>query len=355
MKVKGLSRIKLIFLITAGAGLLIALILRIISLSMISKVPGSKVAEKWAREGGYTHISAYFTPDSGVEAQTLEYLHYQVEEKLNAESITTDEEYPNAKLTESCFAANGSITVSSKKANLTMNAVGVSGDYFKIHPQNMLSGVYFSDNDLNEDYCIIDKSAAWKLFGSTDIAGQVLYVGDTPLVIRGVFEQPQDKLSIAAGSREDTCYISYSFLERNGTIYGISSYDIVMPNPVPDYALKKLKTFLSVNEDKIEIIENTRRFSIINSLKNLNGVFYRSMRTKAVVYPWWENIARNKADKISMLTLFFVIALSYSGLVVLTLAVILFIQNKDLIGHQFVRLYEWVNKLIAYKKREEEL
>ena len=93
----------------------------------------------------------------------------------------------------------------------------------------------------------------------------------------------------------------------------------------------------------------------MNSLKNLKGVFYRSMRTKAVVYPWWENIARNKADKVSMLTLFFVIALSYSGLVILTLAVILFIQNKDLIGHQFVRLYEWVIKLIAYKKREEEL
>ena len=91
----------------------------------------------------------------------------------------------------------------------------------------------------------------------------MLYVGDTPLVIRGVFEQPQDKLSIAAGSREDTCYISYSFLEKNGTIYGITSYDIVMPNPVPEYALSKLKSFLSVNEDKIEIIENTKRFSMM--------------------------------------------------------------------------------------------
>lgn len=355
MEVKGLSRIKLIFLISAGAGLLIALILRIVSLSVISKVPGNKVAENWAKEGGYSHISAYFTPDAGVDADTLKYLHFQIEEKLNAESITTDEEYPNAKLTESCFAANGTITVSSQKANVTLNAVGVSGDYFNIHPQEMLSGVYFSDSDLNEDYCIIDRSAAWKLYGSPDIAGQILYVGDKPLVVRGVFDQPQDKLSFAAGARQDFCYVSYNYLKDNGTIYGVSSYDIVMPNPVPDYAMAKIKSNLSVNEDKIDLIENTKRFSILNSLKNLKGVFYRSMRTKAVVYPWWENVARNKADIVSVLTLFFVIMLSYAGLVVLTLAVILFIQNKDLIGHQFVRLYEWISSLIAYKKREEGL
>ena len=353
MKVVGLTKYKLIVLCTAVLGGMIFGIFKFFAYLNISSLPYMDVAKQWAEEGGYTHVAAYFTPDAFADAEDLRYLHYKIDEKLNQESIEVDKEaHPSARLTASSFTANGSITVSSPYANnVTLGAMGVWGDFFLFHDQELLDGGYFSDSDLNDDYCIVDEQAAWKLFGSNEISGKVLYVGDTPLVIRGVFRQPEDKLSKAAGAEGMFCYISYDFLANHGMINNISCYEIVMPNPVPNYAVQKLDKELGMEEGKVEYVDNEGRFDVIESIKNLSGITQRGMRTKALVYPWWENVTRVKADKISVLNLISVIGLGYAALVVLVLIVTLFIQNKDVIAYWFVYLYEMIRDSI-YRKMQ---
>ncbi len=353
MKVQGLTKNKLIVLCTAILGAIIFGVFKFIAHVNIDSLPYMDVADQWSSEGGYSHVSAYFTPDASAEADTLRYLHYQIDEALNKESIEANtEEHPTARLTASSFVANGAINVSSPYANsVDLKAMGVWGDFFLLHDQELLDGGYFSDTDLNADYCILDEEAAWKLYGTNDISGKVLYVGDTPLFIRGVFRQPDDKLSKSAGAEGMFCYISYDFLEKHGRINTISCYEVVMPNPVPGYAVEMLKKQLGMDEDKVEFVDNCDRFGVINSLKNLSGISTRGMRSKALVYPWWENVTRVKADRISVLNLISVIGLGYAGLVVLVLIVILFIQNKDVIAFWAVYLFESVRDSI-YRKQQ---
>lgn len=48
------------------------------------------------------------------------------------------------------------------------------------HPLKLITGSYFSGNDLMQDYCIIDQDAAWQLFGSNDVVGMTVYIGNVP-------------------------------------------------------------------------------------------------------------------------------------------------------------------------------
>ena len=230
--------------------------------------------------------------------------------------------------------------------------MGVWGDFFLIHKPDLLTGGYFSDDSLNNDYCLLDEEAAWALFGSNDIVGLTIYVGNRPLIVKGVFRHPQDKLATVCGAVPVSCYVSYDFLKENGIINNISAFDIVLPNPVPDYGMKKLSEALALDESKVEYVENTKRFGVINAVKNLKGMNLRGIRTKALVYPWWENETRVKGDKISVFSFVFVSGIIIAAAIVLVLAVILFIQNKDIIAYNFVSLYERIRDYF-YKKQIE--
>ena len=352
MKPVGFNKKKLIVLCIAGFFLIVGGVFKLLTNYEISKLPGENVAKIWSPDGGYTHISAYFTPDAGLEADTLKYLHYQIEQKLKTESIEPDPENENARLIANSFFAEGKLSAESDIGKTSLNAVGVWGDFFLIHKPNLLTGGYFSDDSLNNDYCLLDEEAAWALFGSNDIVGLTIYVGNRPLIVKGVFRQPQDKLATVCGAVPVSCYVSYDFLKENGTINNISAFDIVLPNPVPDYGMKKVSEALALDESKVEYVENTKRFGVINAVKNLKGIKLRGIRTKALVYPWWENETRVKGDKISVFSFVFVSGIIIAAAIVLVLAVILFIQNKDIIAYNFVSLYERIRDYF-YKKQIE--
>lgn len=352
MKPVGFNKKKLIVLIVAGFFLIVGGIFKLITAREISKLPGEDVAKIWSPDGGYAHISAYFTPDAAVEADTLKYLHYQIEQKLKSESIEADPENENARLIANCFFADGKLSAESEVGKASLNAVGVWGDFFLIHKLDMLTGGYFSDDSLNNDYCILDEEAAWALFGSNDIVGMTIYVGNRPLIVKGVFRQPQDKLAKACGAVTVSCFVSYDFLKANGTVNNISAFDIVLPNPVPDYGMTKLSETLALDESKVEYVENTKRFGVINAVKNLKGMNLRGIRTKALVYPWWENETRVKGDRISVFSFVFVSGIIIAAALVIILGVILLIQNKDVIAYNFVALFERIRDHFYRKQLE---
>ncbi|MCR4617342.1 MAG: ABC transporter permease [Lachnospiraceae bacterium] len=350
MKPVGFNKKKLIVLFIACFFLVVFGIFKLLTVREISGLPYANVAKEWSPEGGYSHISAYFTPSAALDSETLKYLHRQIETKLNSESIENESENESARMIASTFFGNGKLYITSSTASVELNAIGVWGDFFLIHKQEMLTGGYFDASDLNDDYCIIDEEAAWKLFGSNDVAGQTVYVGDSPLIIRGVFKQPDDKISAAAGASGLCCYVSFEYLLNHGILNNISCYEIVMPNPVPGYAMTKLTDALSIEDTEVEYVENTGRFGVINAVKGVKDIKLHSMRTKALVFPWWENVTRVKGEKISVFSFIYVSGIIIAAGIVLVLAVILFIQNKDIIAYNFVLLYERIRDSF-YKRR----
>ena len=58
-------------------------------------------------------------------------------------------------------------------------------------------------------------------------------------------------------------------------------------------------------------MENTSRFSLFNELKVLAAFGTRSMNGKAIIYPYWENIARGYEDIIALFVLFMLLLVLY--------------------------------------------
>ena len=115
-------------------------------------------------------------------------------------------------------------------------AIGIGGDFFMFHPLKLITGAYFSGNDLMQDYCIIDQDAAWQLFGSNDVVGMTVYIGNVPHIVTGVVQRPDSRMDKAAGLNSTVVYVSYETLSAYGTNNGINHYEIVMPNPVDEFA-----------------------------------------------------------------------------------------------------------------------
>ena len=217
----------------------------------------------------------------------------------------------SARLWVDAYSADGKITLVNGKNTLDANAIGIGGDFFMFHPLKLITGAYFSGNDLMQDYCIIDQDAAWQLFGSNDVVGMTVYIGNVPHIVTGVVQRPDSRMDKAAGLNSTVVYVSYETLSAYGTNNGINHYEIVMPNPVDEFAYGKVKEGIGIDEKNVEIVENSRRYSLPNRIKTILAFGTRSMNGKAIIYPYWENLARGYEDIIALLTVVMLLLLLY--------------------------------------------
>lgn len=308
---------KLIAGITVGVSFLVFLILLGLTRHMAQSLDDQNMAERWSEEGDVAQISCFFSADAMVTEDTLREFEYKLDGFLQESSIMQESENPGARLWTSAYSAEGKITLSSEYGSLEADALGIGGDFFLFHPHKLLYGAYFSGNDVNQDYCVIDEDAAWQLFGSNNVAGMMVNINGVPHIVTGVIERPEGKLWEAAGLDTTRVYVSLSTLQKHGTGHGINHYEIVMPNPVKEFALKHVEEQLCQDEKEAEVLENTSRFTLLNRLKVVKEFGTRSMSGKSIVYPYWENVARGYEDIIGMLTVFMLLFLLYSIIMIL--------------------------------------
>jgi len=125
----------------------------------------------------------------------------------------------------------------------------------------LLAGSYFDEEMLMEDGIILDEDAAFQLYGSNDVVGMPVYIGDQSFYIRGVVERAVGYLEEAAGLESSLCYVPVQTLLELGVVEGSYTYEVLMPNPVDGFAKNILVTALNDTENKLEIVENSSRFS----------------------------------------------------------------------------------------------
>lgn len=308
---------KLILSITGGVSFLVFLILFALTEHMASSLTEQQMAGRWSEKGGVAQISCFFSANAYVTEDSLREFEYSLDSYLQEASIVRESENPSARLWVDAYSADGKITVSSDTGRVEADALGIGGDFFLFHPQKLLYGSYFSGNDLNQDYCVIDEDTAWQLFGSNDVAGMMVYISGIPHIVSGVIERPKGRMVEKAGLDSTRVYVSLSTLEDYGFNQGINHYEIVMPNPVKEFALKHVKEKLGSDERETEVLENTSRFSLLNRLKVIGAFGTRSMNGRAIIYPYWENVARGYEDIIGMLTVFMLLFLLYPSVLVL--------------------------------------
>ena len=219
------------------------------------------------------------------------------------------------------------------------------------HPLKLLSGSYFSGNDVMTDYCLLDQDTAWQLFGSNDVAGQIVYISGIPHVVTGVVERPEGKLYRSAGLDGTCVYVSYATLNQYGLNHGINHYEILMPNPVTDFAYHYVKERLGADEKETEIVENSRRYSLMERWKRLPKFDTRAMNGRAIIYPYWENVARGYEDILGVLTLFEMLALLITVILGGLLSIVLWKNKGWTVKEKWLRLKD---KLVRRVERGRE-
>ena len=307
---------------SAGISVIIFLILTGVIALLAYSLAEQQIAGRWSSEGGAAQVSCFFSPNAGISQDSIEGFEHSLDSKLKEASIEQESLNPSARLWADAYSADGVITLSSDRGRVEADALGIGGDFFLFHQLRLLDGSYFSGNDLMKDYVILDRDAAWQLFGSNDVAGMYVSIGGRPHMVIGVVERPTGRLYEAAGLDGVRVYVSYETLAAYGQCSGINHYEIVMPNPVREYAVSYVREQLGQPEREVEVLENSTRFRLSKRLRLLLDFGTRSMNGRAIIYPYWENVARGYEDILALLTLFQMIFLIYPSALALVWIVI---------------------------------
>ncbi len=313
---------KILLAISGGISFIVFLILLSVINHLGKALPEQQMASRWSEDGDVAQISCFFSVDAEITEETFLRFRHSLENSLQEASITLESENPSARLWVDAYSADGKVVLSNGKKTLEADAIGLGGDFFLFHPLKLLGGAYFSGNDLMQDYCVIDEDAAWQLFGSNEVAGMTVYIGGIPHIVTGVIERQQGRLAEASGLDATVVYVSYDTLHTLGVDNGINHYEIVMPNPVNNFAYSQVEKNIGVGEKQVEIVENSIRYSLLSGLQSVKEFGTRSMNGKAIIYPYWENMARGYEDIIALLMVFMLLFLLYPTVLFLVLFVL---------------------------------
>ncbi|MBR7085345.1 MAG: ABC transporter permease, partial [Oscillospiraceae bacterium] len=207
----------------------------------------------------------------------------------------------------------GKMTVTGKRetpADAEVTVIG--GDFFLIHPLKLVSGVYFSEQDIMQDRVLIDTRLAWQLFGSSDASGMTVTIQGKAYFIAGVIQPEEDYASETAYGTLPRMYIPYQMYQKiAGEETGhIQCYEAVLPNPVKGFARTMLTKILNPDDYSGIFLKNTGRWKLSgrwDTLKNLKKLLI----CESVTYPYWENAARIISYDTAILLLFEIISLIY--------------------------------------------
>lgn len=258
-----------------------------------------QMAKRWSKEENVSQISAFFAEGAVEDENYFRQIEQGVDKALKEASVVS--ENPNARLWVDAVSKYGKVILNSQRGNVELNAMGVSGEFFQFHPQKIVSGSLFSQDSMMQDGIVIDEETAWQLFGSSDVAGMPVMIGQVPHLITGVIERPSGRLEKAAGLEKSVCYLSLESLQKYGTVSGGFAYEIVMPNPIKGFAISTMQTSVGNENKNVILVENSDRFKVLSLIRVIKNFGIRSMSFQGIVFPYWENIARGVEDILALL------------------------------------------------------
>lgn len=271
-----------------------------------------------------------------------------LESKFVEQSLKAPE---NGTLYQDAYCGWTDVSISgSNGASATVKAIGVGGHFFFFHPLILRSGAYIDEDDIMDDLVMLDEEMAWRLFGGVDLTGLTVTINGTPFVVGGVVARETDFATRRAYTEDGGIFMSYAALERLQTAkektLSISCYEIVLPDPITNYAMGLVKDNFSIGNG--EIVENSRRYSFENLWTVAKNFGNRSMRANGVIYPYWENALRLTEDYASLLLILGLICLVLPAVTALVWG-ILSIRR----GYRFIKRTAPVKWQEASEKRRE--
>jgi hypothetical protein len=255
----------------------------------IAALTPQAAAERWeTAEKPYAMASVFLEDSQAVPQTYISEMYLLVENALTDGGVPSDTDpwyYGASYQTEATLENDGA----TSKVELT----AVSGDFFRIHPMELLNGWYFTEDDVMHDRIVLDRQSAWDLFYSDNVAGQFVTLdGYTYQVAAVVDTETGTYNALAAGDTRRAWVLADSpALADSGA--GYTCLEMVLPEPVAGFAVSTLKTALGdMISDSTTITDNSGRFSLENRWKILKNLETRGISLTAVDYPYWESAAQ---------------------------------------------------------------
>ena len=341
------------FLLILNTVLVAATIASAVGLSVVSNTLGSvrrTDAFRGESDMRFAQIACFLPVGKGKEESDILSFRQTLDTKLMEQSLEAPE---NGSLYIDAYSTSATVTVSSDSSgsggSAQVEAVAVGGEFFYFHPLQLRSGAYISSDDLMDDLVVLDEELAWRLFGGVELEGMTITLNGKPFVVVGVVSRENDFATKKAYSGEAGLFMSYSALKRLDETAAISCYEIIMPDPITNFAMGVVQEAFPPEEN--DVVENSSRYSLGHLLSVIGSFGDRSMRVNGVIYPYWENAVRLTEDYASLLLILTVLF----ALCPLTFVVVLVVKN-------IVRGYRKVKKAVPEKveamieqRREERL
>lgn len=243
------------------------------------------------RYGMYTLFCGtddYLTPD-GVMAVRL-----SLENALREGGIVPDGHY---KLVASL---EREVTVSRGAVAFTALASVYFGDYHALHPDRLLAGGFPEPIEETTDFCVLDSFAAWRLFGSTDVCGMEVQIGEAYYTVAAVVEPLGDPYTAYYGLTPRV-YIRYDSAAMRAENLCFTAIEGILPDPVSDFGKTAFTNAVQSYGD--DVLCNTGRFSfarVFEKLRTLSKLGVMEGKT----YPYYENVSRVMESKCAMILAF---------------------------------------------------
>lgn len=341
-------KIKYIVISVLNFAVIIAIcILSAVGNSMAVSQRYNYTADAWQNNSKehFAQTSIFLAENSGFTTDSLNSLRAELVKELKNISMETDGK--NLPFAEAYSAPAGTFTIRGDiigKTDAVLTAVG--GDFFLFRNFRLINGSYFNDGDLMQDGAVIDRSLAWALYGSYDVAGMNLYIDGVKFYISGVIENPETKPEKDCAGKLPHIYISYDGASNLSALSGntentassvsegfrnITCYETVFPNPVENFAYNTIKKqFSEKYKDKYSIVKNSTRFKPSVRSKAFRKIYDYAVIKNNINYPYWENASRIVEFKLTFLyfsrtILFIVPAVTAVWLLVL---IVLFARRK---------------------------
>ena len=316
---------RLLYAVIAGlnaVSLTAALALTIAGSSIARTQSYNRAAQKWDPDGESSQVSCYFSDDAGFTTDGVYALRAHLNKTLQDAVSQPDGKTPEIPDAYSTPIGTELITGDNTgQGEAELTAVG--GEFFLFRDFRLLSGAYFSDRDLMQDGAVIERSLAWTLYGSANVAGQNIYISGVQFYIAAVIDDPTDKYQKRTINEFPRVYVSYKGAEQLPSVryssqdpgYGgysggdvspqlrkVSCYECIMYDPVENFSYSTVNKYLKdMYKGKYKAVNNTKRFSTSAMVKAYKKRSDYAVRKDTITFPYWENASRIAEFRISPL------------------------------------------------------
>lgn len=256
-------------------------------------LPDQNAAARWG--GDAVQMSVFFPADRPYPVSSVPYLARQLDDTMTAASLDAP---AGGRLWYHAYSTETETSLSTDRTSLSVLATVYGGDFFRIHPPTLLSGSIPAEGAAGDGSVFLDERAAFALFGAVDVAGSTVFLGGQPYTVCGV-TVPQENEFYDGWGEIPRIFVLYTSAFGRG-ITDARVWEAVLPEPVGGFGRSAAETVFAGYEGFV-LVENSARFSL-GALRTLSEERETlGVRTSAITYPFWENIARVAEYRASVL------------------------------------------------------